>query len=179
MVLSVSCPKAAELSIKFLSRERAVEVVHVVGPWLAQRRKYNDVREREGHTGRYTPLVPFRGVLPKCYRVTAQAAELYLNVDLVKEAINVFMEGDEWNKAKRVAKEQDPRHSHTHTHTHNDKVTSYCHCFLVYFLWHHSDVQVRRLCGPEIQGALEEPGQSGLSMYQRHSAPNLLEATLV
>lgn len=72
--------KAAELSIKFLSAERAVEVVQVVGPRLAQRRKYND------------------------------AAELYLNVDLVKEAIDVFMEGDEWNKAKRVAKEQDPRY---------------------------------------------------------------------
>lgn len=72
--------KAAELSIKFLSGERAVEVVQVVGPRLAQRRKCND------------------------------AAELYLNVDLVKEAIDVFMEGDEWNKAKRVAKEQDPRY---------------------------------------------------------------------
>lgn len=45
--LSVFCLQAAELSIKFLSGERAVEVVQVVGPRLAQRRKYNDVRERE------------------------------------------------------------------------------------------------------------------------------------
>jgi intraflagellar transport protein 172 len=34
---------------------------------------------------------------------------LYLNVELVKEAIDVFMEGEEWNKAKRVAKELEPR----------------------------------------------------------------------
>ncbi|CAL8315982.1 unnamed protein product [Lota lota] len=72
--------KAAELSIKFLSRERAAEVVHVVGPCLAQLRKYS------------------------------AAAELYLNVELVKEAIDVFMEGEEWNKAKRVAKELEPRY---------------------------------------------------------------------
>lgn len=38
-----------------------------------------------------------------------QAAELYLNLDLVKEAIDAFIEGEEWNKAKRVAKELDPR----------------------------------------------------------------------
>lgn len=40
---------------------------------------------------------------------TVQAAELYLNLDLVKEAIDAFIEGEEWNKAKRVAKELDPR----------------------------------------------------------------------
>lgn len=38
-----------------------------------------------------------------------KAAELYLNLDLVKEAIDAFIEGEEWNKAKRVAKELDPR----------------------------------------------------------------------
>ncbi|XP_030200601.1 intraflagellar transport protein 172 homolog [Gadus morhua] len=72
--------KAAELSIKFLSRERAAEVVRDVGPCLAKLRKYST------------------------------AAELYLNVELVKEAIDVFMEGEEWNKAKRVAKELEPRY---------------------------------------------------------------------
>ncbi|XP_024146740.1 intraflagellar transport protein 172 homolog [Oryzias melastigma] len=73
------CMKAAELSIKFLSGDRAVEVIRVVGPRLAQLRKFN------------------------------AAAELYLSMDLFQEAINVFMEGEEWNKAKRVAKEQEPR----------------------------------------------------------------------
>uniref|UniRef100_A0A3Q1FCG1 Intraflagellar transport 172 n=1 Tax=Acanthochromis polyacanthus TaxID=80966 RepID=A0A3Q1FCG1_9TELE len=72
--------KAAELSIKFLSGDRAVEVVQVVGPRLTQLRKFN------------------------------AAAELYLNMDLIKEAIDVFIEGEEWNKAKRVAKELEPRY---------------------------------------------------------------------
>ncbi|XP_026197771.1 intraflagellar transport protein 172 homolog [Anabas testudineus] len=72
--------KAAELSIKFLSGDRAVEVIQVVGPRLTHLRKYN------------------------------AAAELYLNMDLIKEAIDVFIEGEEWNKAKRVAKELEPRY---------------------------------------------------------------------
>lgn len=38
-----------------------------------------------------------------------QAAELYLNLDLIRNAIDAFIEGEEWNKAKRVAKELDPR----------------------------------------------------------------------
>lgn len=39
-----------------------------------------------------------------------QAAELYLNLDLIQEAIDAFIEGEEWSKAKRVAKELDPRY---------------------------------------------------------------------
>lgn len=95
----------------------------MVGPRLAQRRKYNDVRERERHWQIHSHNSSF----PQCYLVAAQAAELYLTLDLVKEAIDVFMEGDEWNKAKRVAKEQDPRH------THIDKVISHCDWFLGFF----------------------------------------------
>ncbi|XP_076011253.1 intraflagellar transport protein 172 homolog [Genypterus blacodes] len=72
--------KAAELSTKFLSRERAVEVIQVVGPRLSQLKKYN------------------------------AAAELFLALDLIKEAIDVFIVGEEWNKAKRVAKELEPRY---------------------------------------------------------------------
>ncbi|XP_073709088.1 intraflagellar transport protein 172 homolog [Garra rufa] len=71
--------KAAELAIKFLSHDKAVDVSQVVGPRLIQLRKYNE------------------------------AAELYLNLDLIKNAIDAFIEGEEWNKAKRVAKELDPR----------------------------------------------------------------------
>ncbi|KAL6096181.1 ift172 [Pungitius sinensis] len=72
--------KAAELSIKFLSGDRAVEVIRLVGPQLTKLEKYN------------------------------AAAELYLNMNLIKEAIDVFIEGQEWNKAKRVAKELEPRY---------------------------------------------------------------------
>ncbi|KAK6295258.1 hypothetical protein J4Q44_G00344840 [Coregonus suidteri] len=71
--------KASELAIKFLTQERAVDVIHAVGPRLTQFRKYS------------------------------AAAELYLNLDLIKEAIDAFIEGEEWNKAKRVTKELDPR----------------------------------------------------------------------
>ncbi|XP_034555797.1 intraflagellar transport protein 172 homolog [Notolabrus celidotus] len=72
--------RAVELSIKFLGVDRAVEVVRAVGPRLTQLRKYNS------------------------------AAEIYLNVDLIKEAIDAFIAGEEWNKAKRVAKELEPRY---------------------------------------------------------------------
>ncbi|XP_078205746.1 intraflagellar transport protein 172 homolog isoform X6 [Callithrix jacchus] len=72
--------KAAELSIKFLPPQRNIEVVLAVGPQLIGIGKHN------------------------------AAAELYLNLDLVKEAIDAFIEGEEWNKAKRVAKELDPRY---------------------------------------------------------------------
>ncbi|XP_072318787.1 intraflagellar transport protein 172 homolog [Eucyclogobius newberryi] len=71
--------KAAELSIKFLNRDRAMEVVQLVGPRLSELRQFK------------------------------AAAELYLNVDLIKDAIDVFIDGEEWNKAKRVAKELQPQ----------------------------------------------------------------------
>nr|XP_042696068.1 intraflagellar transport protein 172 homolog isoform X3 [Chrysemys picta bellii] len=71
--------KAAELAIKFLGQPRSVEVTRLVGPQLVAMKKYS------------------------------AAAELYLNLDLIREAIDAFIEGEEWNKAKRVAKELDPR----------------------------------------------------------------------
>lgn len=40
-----------------------------------------------------------------------QAAELYLNLDLIREAIDAFIEGEEWSKAKHMAKEFDPRYA--------------------------------------------------------------------
>ncbi|KAE8286539.1 Intraflagellar transport protein 172-like protein [Larimichthys crocea] len=46
-------------------------------------------------------------LMEKCWM---KAAEVYLNVDLIKEAIDVFIEGEEWNKAKKVAKELEPRY---------------------------------------------------------------------
>lgn len=35
---------------------------------------------------------------------------MYLQVDMIKEAIDALMEGKEWNKAKKVAKELEPRY---------------------------------------------------------------------
>ncbi|XP_025050082.1 intraflagellar transport protein 172 homolog [Alligator sinensis] len=71
--------KAAELAIKFLGQPHSMEVTRAVGPQLVAMRKFS------------------------------AAAELYLNLDLIREAIDAFIEGEEWNKAKRVAKELDPR----------------------------------------------------------------------
>ncbi|XP_078397553.1 intraflagellar transport protein 172 homolog isoform X1 [Cetorhinus maximus] len=72
--------KAAELSIKFLNQDKTLEVIQTLGPRLIEIQKYS------------------------------AAAELYLNIDLIKEAIDCFIGGEEWNKAKRVAKELDPRY---------------------------------------------------------------------
>lgn len=37
-----------------------------------------------------------------------QAAELYLAVELIKEAIDCLIDGTEWKKAKKVATEMEP-----------------------------------------------------------------------
>ena len=39
-----------------------------------------------------------------------QAAELYLSVDLIKEAIDMFMVAEERGKARKVAKELEPKY---------------------------------------------------------------------
>ncbi|NXP39291.1 IF172 protein, partial [Leiothrix lutea] len=71
--------KAAELAVKFLDQSQSVEVTRTVAPQLVAMKKYST------------------------------AAELYLNVDLIREAIDAFIEGEEWSKAKHMAKEFDPR----------------------------------------------------------------------
>ncbi len=38
-----------------------------------------------------------------------QAAELYLAMDMVKEGIDMFIAAADWGKAKKVAKELEPR----------------------------------------------------------------------
>uniref|UniRef100_A0A8C4WQ59 Intraflagellar transport protein 172 homolog n=1 Tax=Eptatretus burgeri TaxID=7764 RepID=A0A8C4WQ59_EPTBU len=71
--------KAVELALKFLSRERGVEVTCLVAQRLVETKK------------------------------PAAAAELYMNVSLVKEAIDTLVAAGDWNNAKRIAKEIDPR----------------------------------------------------------------------
>ncbi|XP_041885316.1 intraflagellar transport protein 172 homolog isoform X3 [Corvus kubaryi] len=71
--------KAAELATKFLDQSRSMEVTQTVAPQLVAMKKYS------------------------------MAAELYLNLDLIQEAIDAFIEGEEWSKAKHMAKEFDPR----------------------------------------------------------------------
>ncbi|XP_067120573.1 intraflagellar transport protein 172 homolog [Centruroides vittatus] len=71
--------KAAEIAFKFLDVHHAEQVVQQVSPRLIEIKRF--------------------GV----------AAEMYLRIDKIKEAIDVFMAGEEWSKAKKVAKELEPR----------------------------------------------------------------------
>ena len=41
--------------------------------------------------------------------VCVQAAELFIKVDMFREGIDAFIAGEEWNKAKKVAREFEPR----------------------------------------------------------------------
>jgi intraflagellar transport protein 172 len=75
----VALGKASELAIKFLDTDKALEVAEVVGPRLVAAGKY------------------------------AQAAQLYLGVEMIKEAIDAFLEAQEWTKARKVARELEPR----------------------------------------------------------------------
>ena len=77
--LSTAWTKAAELAIKFLEPDKAEEVANVVGPRLVEIGRHNN------------------------------AAQLYLGVEMVREAIDAFISGEEWSKAKKVAKELEPR----------------------------------------------------------------------
>ncbi|KAG8522493.1 LOW QUALITY PROTEIN: Intraflagellar transport protein 172, partial [Galemys pyrenaicus] len=110
---------AAELSIKFLPPQRSLEVVRAVGPQLIGIGKHNAGagNEQKYSTEMTSTLWKVCEVGPMANMACSarqtgdwRAAELYLNLDLVKEAIDAFMEGEEWNKAKRVAKELDPRY---------------------------------------------------------------------
>ncbi|KAI8482238.1 hypothetical protein Bbelb_400200 [Branchiostoma belcheri] len=194
-VLEKCWKKAAELAMKFLSAEKAVKVVELVGPRLIDIKKYNTVYlslirpvleyghvllvgcneeqsasmervqkralriiscggrravsnlptlkerresaavnlfkamlnpdhplhdlvppERATATGRQLrnsnsfTLPKARTLRLKQSFIHCAAAELYLSLDMVKEAIDAFMDGEEWNKAKRVAKELEPRY---------------------------------------------------------------------
>lgn len=45
----------------------------------------------------------------RCLIFVFQAAELFIKVDMFKEGIDAFIAGEEWNKAKKVAREFEPR----------------------------------------------------------------------
>ncbi|CAG9856074.1 unnamed protein product [Phyllotreta striolata] len=70
--------RAADMANKFLFGEEAVEVVKALGPRLVE------IGE---------------------YRV---AAQLYVSVEMMKEAIDAFVVAEDWGKARKIAKELDP-----------------------------------------------------------------------
>ena len=78
-ILAAAWTKASEIAIKFLDGDKAAEVATVAGPKLVE-------------IGRFSA-----------------AAQLYLGCEMIKEAIDAFIEGEEWGKAKKVAKELEPR----------------------------------------------------------------------
>ena len=77
--MAAAWSKAAELAVKFLDGERALAVAEAVGPKLVE-------------AGRH-----------------AAAAQLYLAVEMVKEAVDAFVAAHEWSKARKVARELEPR----------------------------------------------------------------------
>lgn len=77
-LLDKSWSKAAELALKFLSQDKATRVVDMVAPRLIEIQKHS------------------------------KAAELYINVDSVRAAVDALVRGRDYVKAKRVAKEFAP-----------------------------------------------------------------------
>lgn len=74
-----SLVRAAEICNQFLVGEEAQEIARQLGPMLAQ---LNQV---------------------------GPAAQLYLAAELPKEAVDVFIQAEQWSKARRLAKEVDPQ----------------------------------------------------------------------
>lgn len=70
--------KASELAVKFLPESKAVALV---------RDAARQLRDLEQHTA---------------------AAQLYLSVDGVREAVDVLVEGRDWNRARKIAQELEP-----------------------------------------------------------------------
>ncbi|XP_063612068.1 intraflagellar transport protein 172 homolog [Penaeus indicus] len=79
-LLEKAWSKAGELAVKFLDADKAEEVARQLGPRLLEIKRYN------------------------------AAAQLFLAGDLIKEAIDAFISGQEWKKAKNVARELEPRY---------------------------------------------------------------------
>lgn len=71
--------KATDLARKFLPESKAQHVIRTIGPRLIQLGNPN------------------------------QAAELYLQAELYKEAVEAFIAGKQWEKAKKLALEVDPQ----------------------------------------------------------------------
>ena len=77
--MATAWTKAAELAIKFLDSDKAIDVAQTAGPMLVEVGRHN------------------------------AAAQLYMGVEMIKEAVDAFISAQEWNKARKVAKELEPR----------------------------------------------------------------------
>ncbi|XP_050690071.1 intraflagellar transport protein 172 homolog [Eriocheir sinensis] len=79
-LLEKAWTKAGELALKFLPEDRSDYVARTLGPQLLDIKRYT------------------------------AAAQMFLAGDMVKEAVDAFIAGREWSKAKKVASEFDPRY---------------------------------------------------------------------
>lgn len=70
--------KAADLTAKFVESDEAVVISKTLGPKLIELRQYGT------------------------------AAQLYLSCDLVKEAIDAFIKGEDWAGARKTARDLEP-----------------------------------------------------------------------
>ena len=77
--MATAWTKAAELAIKFLDSDKAIDVAQTAGPMLVEVGRHN------------------------------AAAQLYMGVEMIKEAVDAFISAQEWGKARKVAKELEPR----------------------------------------------------------------------
>lgn len=52
-----------------------------------------------------------RSICPKLieYKQYGSAAQLYMTCDLIREAVDAYIKGEEWSKARKIAKEYEPR----------------------------------------------------------------------
>lgn len=55
-------------------------------------------------------LIISRTICPKLieHKQFGSAAQLYMACDLVKDAIDAYMKGDEWSKARKIARDYEP-----------------------------------------------------------------------
>ena len=103
--MATAWTKAAELAIKFLDSDKAIDVAQIAGPnlvmiscwWFTFNYVYSCLYFNQQYflqveVGRHSA-----------------AAQLYMGVEMIKEAIDAFISAQEWGKAKKVAKELEPR----------------------------------------------------------------------
>ena len=113
MYLSQIHFQAAEIAFKFLTEPKAAATVENVAPKLIGIKKHISV-SRGSISSNLVIDVNFNascslGQIHKAF-MFFQAAEMYLKVDKIKEAVDAFIDGGEWSKAKKVAKELEPRY---------------------------------------------------------------------
>ena len=89
---------------------RAEDVTLVACERLAEIQYYSQVTVRKFFFLQQQPCPRAKGIGTKLiYRSVFQSAELYLGIEMVKEAIDMFIDGELWAKAKKCAADMAPK----------------------------------------------------------------------